>query len=411
MRPGVRKQRSGTEWTVRAVLAVGGAFLGYLSVATTLGYAVRGSNPEQAYRLAPWDGRVVALLARSRAIAPDVSMADRAVADRLALKALRLEPVNVVAATTLAIDATARGNQPGAKKALAYAESLSRRDLQTELMAIELAVNEGDVRRALRHYDIALRISPEANDLLFPVLSGAISDPTVRAALVKTLARQPVWWGSFLDYASGNGPDPRATASLMLALHRTGTPIPPSAGATIVSHLIQRAGIDAAWRYYAASRGGLDPRQSRDPEFRSNPTPPSLFDWVAVDDGNVSVAIQPGGVDFSAPAGISGLLLQQGQMLPPGRYRLDGVSAGLDQSGDALPYWVLSCRNGRELGRVALQPSGTAGGRFGGDFVVPPDCPAQTLSLMARSTDAVGGLSGRITRVALRPESTGTPRQ
>lgn len=400
-------RRSVKEWAVRTVLAVAAIMLGYLSVTATLGYAIRASDTEQAYQLAPGDGRVVALLARSITAKADAGADDRAAADRLAQKALRQEPVNVDAATTLALNAAARADQRGTRTMLAYAESLSRRDLQTELLAVEQAVSQGDVPSVLRHYDIALRTSREAADLLFPVLSNAITEPTVRAELVRTLSRRPFWWGSFLDYASGNGADANATASLMLALRRTGTPIPPSADATIISLLSQRVGIDAAWRYYAASRKGIDPHVSRDPTFAANPTPPSLFDWVAINDGNASAIVQPGGVDFSAPAGIGGLLLQQVELLPPGTYRLDGVSAGIQQPPEALPYWVLSCRNGREIGRVVLLPSTSARGRFGGSFVVPQDCPAQTLTLVARPTDSVGGLSGRIERVVVRPASIG----
>lgn len=395
--------RWGREWAVRGGLAVVAILLGYLSVAATLAYSIRGSNVEQAHRLAPWDGRITALFARSMVASPDARPADRSAANQLARKALRQEPLNVVAMTTLALDAIVRGDQSGARKQLIYAQSLSRRDLQTELLSVEQAVSEGNVPEALRHYDIALRTSREASDLLFPVLSAAIADPTVRAAVVRTLSHRPPWWGLFLDYVSGNGPDPRATASLMQELRQTHTPIPTSADATIISLLAQRVGIDSAWRYYATTRSNVSANESRDPTFTSNPTPPSLFDWIAINDGNVSVSIQPGAVDFSTPAGISGLLLQQVEMLSPGIYQLQGVSAGIDQPPEALPYWVLACRGGRELGRVVVPSSAGGRGRFSGNLVVPSNCPIQTLSLIARATDSVSGLSGRIERVALRP--------
>jgi hypothetical protein len=398
-------RRSFREWVFRSGLAVAAALLGYLSVATTLAYSVVGSDPERAHLLAPWDGRITALLARSIASRADAKPVDRSAADQLARKALRQEPINIVAATTLALDAIARGDRSNLKTQLTYAESLSRRDLQTELLAVEQAVSEGNVSGALRHYDIALRTSREAPGLLFPILGAAIADPTVRVAMVRTLSRRPAWWGSFLDYVSGNGPDPRATASMMLALRRTHTPIPTSADATIISLLAQRDGIEPAWRYYAATRRDANVDRSRDPAFAINPTPPSLFDWIAINDGNVSVSIQPGAVDFSTPAGISGLLLQQVEMLSPGTYRLQGVSAGIDQPSEALPYWALACRGGRELGRVVLPSSSSDHGLFSGSFVVPPECSVQTLSLVARATDSVSGLSGRIERVALRPAS------
>src|SRR3546814_1290750 len=74
-------------------------------------------------------------------------------------------------------DAFARGDQAKGERLLAYSQKLSRRDLRTQLMAIELAVAQGDISGALRHYDIALRTKKNAPELLFPVLTSALPDP------------------------------------------------------------------------------------------------------------------------------------------------------------------------------------------------------------------------------------------
>lgn len=127
-----------------------------------------------------------------------------------------------------------------------------------------------------------------------------------------------------------------------------------------------------------------------------------------IDDGSMAASILSageGGVfDFAAPPGVGGALLRQAQLLPPGRYRIDGVSGGIEQDAHALPYWVLSCRrDGRELGRVTVPASNRSGGRFGGELVVPAGCPAQLLTLVARPSELVGGSVGRIERVQLGP--------
>src|SRR3546814_17422634 len=72
------------------------------------------------------------------------------------------------------------GDRAGGERLLAYSQTLSRRDLRTQLMAIELAVARDDIPSALRHYDIALRTKKNAPDLLFPVLTSALTNPTIR---------------------------------------------------------------------------------------------------------------------------------------------------------------------------------------------------------------------------------------
>lgn len=403
-----RARRSPTEWAVRGALAVVLLALAWGSVARTLGFLLRTGDVKRAHALAPGDGRVTALLAQ-KLVRSGADSATRARADRLARRALVQEPMAVVAAATLGLNAQLRGDVAGSRRLFDYAGRLSRRDLQTQIWAIEDAVARADIPTALRHYDIALRTSREAPDFLFPVLGSAIVEPNVRAALVATMAHAPVWPGTFIDYVSGNGPDPLVTAQFFLELRRAGVAIPPGAGATIISSLIAKGRIAAAWRYYASMHRHADPRRSRDPDFTEQPLTPSPFDWVTISDAGVNTAIQRGTdggvVDFSAPASVGGPVVQQMQMLPPGRYLLEGRSTGIDQSTSALPYWVLTCRDGREAGRVIVPNSGSdpKGGRFGGEIVVPTGCTAQTLELMLRPSDNVDGVNGQIETVRLIP--------
>ena len=97
-------------------------------------------------------------------------------------------------------------------------------------------------------------------------------------------------------------------------------------------------------------------------------------------------------------------MLRQLQLLPSGNYRLKGHSSGLDQAGAAAPYWALACSDGREIGRVIIPPSTSANGVFSGLLAVPEGCSVQTLTLVARPSDVITGLSGQIDHVALIPE-------
>jgi hypothetical protein len=398
-------RRSVAEWSVRAGLAALAGVAGCASVAATLGYMLRNAQPETAHTLAPADGRVTAALAR-RLSGPGATAAQRARADRLAREALRQDPTTVAAVWTLGINALLRNDPPTASKLLAYGNRLSRRDLQTQVWAIEDAVARNDIPGALRHYDIALRVSRRAPDLLFPILGGAISDPLIRSELIKTLAGRPSWGGIFIDYVSWNGPDARATAVLFTDLRRAGVPIPRSADATLVSTLASRVSMEAAWAHYASLDKGVSRARSRNPEFAATPSIASPFDWNAMEGGGITAAILPdeGGLfDFSAPATAAGPMLQQAQVLPPGDYVLEGRSIGIDQPDGSRPYWSLTCRGGVELGRIEVPKSSQANGNFIGRFTVPTGCPVQTLTLVARTSESISGQAGQIDRAILRP--------
>jgi hypothetical protein len=401
------KSRSTIEWSVRAALALVAAAIGYGSVAHTLGATLRTGSPAKAYGLATGDGRITAQYAQTKAGA-GATTAERQQADRLARLALRQDPTAVSAVSVLGLDAQLRGDIAGGRRLMRYAQALSRRDLQTQVWAIEDAVARGDVPGALRHYDIALRTSRTASDLLFPVLSLAIAEPAIRVALTKTMAAGPSWAGSFVDYVTTHGSNAEATAELLRSLNRTGMKLPEGANAASISGLLAAGKIDDAWSYFASIRPGANRRVSRDPHFNTTPAAPSPFDWIAVNEGGIATSIQRGDrgglFDFSAPSSVGGVLLSQVQLLPPGYYRLVGRSNNVDAPDDARPYWQLTCRNGTELGRVDIPGSSDRGINFVGTFTVPAGCPMQTLSLIARPVDNVAGLSGQIEQVQLAPK-------
>ncbi|MGW8192428.1 hypothetical protein [Sphingomonas hankookensis] len=402
----IRPRRSLTEWGVRGALAITAAGLGYVSVSHSLAYMIRASAPARAHALASWDGRITALLSEQLS-GPDATPADRKRADELARLALRQDPTTVPAVATLGINAQVRGDTTAARRIFAYSERLSRRDLRTRLWAIEDAVDRGDIPGALRNYDIALRTSRIAAGLLFPVLASAISDPDIRQALVSRLVQRPIWSDQFLASIAATGPEVRATAILFEALQRRGITLPSGAASALVSRLLAENHVGDAWRFYATLTPGADRRVARDPNFTANLTSPTPFDWVPVIDSGVSATLQRGergGIfDFSVPPNLGGPILRQTQLLPPGNYEIKGSSIGIEQADDALPYWTLTCPNGRELGRVIVPNSAQANGRFAGRFTVPAGCMVQQLVLVARSSEQLSGLTGQISEIRLQP--------
>lgn len=398
-------RRSGIEWSVRFALAALASACAYVGVSRTSAFINYKRDPARAYALAPSDGRIAAQYAQELVGSPASTREDRWRAERLATFALHQDPTAVAAASALGLLRQLGGRTGDARALFAYAQRLSRRDLQTQIWAIEYAVSRGDVANALTHYDIALRTARSAPELLFPILAAAIADPVVRTALVTTLGASPGWGTAFINYVAANGSDPRTAAQLLRALHRAAVKVPPEAQSAVIDALIVGEFSEDVWSYYAAIRPGSDPRRSRDPRFAARLQSPTALDWVAVNDGGVASSIEQsdrGGVfDFSAPPSVGGPLLRQVQVLPAGTYDLAGRSSGINQPAGSRPYWSLTChRDGREFGRVEML-GGEADGAFNGTFSVPADCPVQVLTLVARPVETMQGLTGQIQMVQL----------
>lgn len=399
---GITVRQSRTGWISRVLPALGVVILGYVCVTFSLAQVVAKVDPMLAYRLAPYDGRIIALYAASLA-EPDASDADRARLNELARRALQRDPTAVAAVSTLGLNAQMRGDMTAARRMFGYAQRLSRRDLRTQLWSIEDAVTRGDLSAALKWYDITLRTNVATFDTLFPVLGSACDDPQVRSQLIRTLANKPQWGDYFLNYLASNGRNAEATAALFTGLHDAGVAVPEAAVAGAVNALLSNGHRDQAWTYYASIRQDVDRRRSRDPRFSRKLVTPSQLDWTATDDGGVTAVLLEGAVDISASPSAGGSMLQQAQLLPAGRYRLVVHSQGIDQPEDARPLWTLTCQDGRELGRVNMSNSAEASGYFFGLMTIPADCPQQTLALVARPSDAISGLSGRIDYAELKP--------
>lgn len=390
---------------MRGLLAAAVIAVGYVGSAHSLAQASRSTDIERAYRVSPGNAQIVALFAQ-RLSGVDATAADRARADQLARYALRHDATAIVAVSTLGINAQARGRVEEARRLFAFSEALSRRDMQTQLWAIEDATTRNDVADALKHYDIALRTSPRASNLLFPIMASAISDREIRRVLLQTLSRGANWGPHFINYVASQGPEPRAATALFVGLERARVRVSPEAHAALVNNLISRELYRDAWAYYVTSHPGASQSSSRDPEFQARPEEASLFDWVPLNGVGITTSMHVsegrGGFDFAASPSVGGPLLQQMQMLPPGEYVLEGRSRDIDQAPGERPYWVLQCRTGPELGRAVVPNSADAKGIFGGNFTVPSDCPAQILALVAVPTQSITGLAGTIERAELR---------
>ena len=394
-------------WAGRAVLGITALATAYFAGAQSLATAMRRGHEEQAYALAPWDAQIIGRYARSIvSTAPGRSTFSRA--HLLARKALTREATEIDAIVALGMEAQLRGDVDAARTFFGFAQTLSRRELQTQLWSIEDAVARGDVPHALQQYDITLRTSKTARGILFPILASAIADSAIAEATARTLAGKPRWTSDFIYYVAKQGTDPVAATRLFARLKRLGVTVSDAANAALIDALIGKRLYMQAWSVYADFHSGSSRLQSRDPHFANNQGSRSAFDWQLLGDDGVSTAIERSDngnvLTFSTTSGAAGLMARQLQLLPPGDYIVRGRSARIDLPEAARPFLQLSCLDGRPLQKVDLPNSNLQGGGFKGRLMVPRDCPVQYLSLIARPYDMGSRIEGEISEIALLPE-------
>lgn len=397
-----------SERGIRAAVAITAALLGANSVSATLANVLERGDPALAYDLETGNGHITAAAAEHKFTLTPNASAD-SIAASLAHRALQQDATAVEALSVLGLQAQLRGDVARARVVFGYSHRLSRRELRTQIWAIEEAVLRGDIAGALKQYDQALRTSQKAREILFPVLARAIADPAVRAATLKMMSSESAWGEAFINYVAANGPEPRAVVAFFRDGAAVGLPIEDDDRSRLVNALVAEGATEDAWGFYESYRPSVSRYRSRDPDFRLNTQVPAVFDWSSVNADGVSASIhwgENGGVvHFSAAPGAGGTVIRQAQMLPPGKYRLKARSRGTEQPEYSRPYWTLTCRNGRELGRVPLLSAEDIWQNHSGRFTVPPNCSFQDLSLIVRATDDIAGVEGRIGSIELTPIS------
>jgi hypothetical protein len=389
----------------RLLLAAMALGLGTYAAMVSLAISVRQPATDFARRLIPGSARSLALRAEKLA-SGTVDKAKWNAAAGVAKLALLRDPLLPSAAATLGFEAGLRGDAEVARRAFKYSNMVSRRDLRTHLFAIEYAVSQDDVAGALRSYDLALRTSRGASEILFPILAAALSDETIRAALVPIMLTRPAWGAPFVNYVANTAPDHRSAAALFGVLSARGYSFPEGAEASLLGALASSKDYATVGSYLALKEGRASRQRSRHPNFAGNPATPSPFDWNAQNDVGMATSIQPdrqGEIfSFSAVVGAGGAALRQLQLLPPGRYEIVSRLSALSPA-NAVPSWTIQCVDGAEVARLPLRLTREEAPMSNGHFTIKPGCQAQWLTLIVTPNDSPGGITGALSFAQIRP--------
>src|SRR5262245_57843057 len=192
-------------------LALVAAFI----VADTAGHNWASSHPDGGLHLAPWEPAALDELAERQLTSSNDELGS---AEDLARRALVSNPVDSRALSLLGLVAERKGDLARAEALMSLAAARSWRNFAPHVWLFAQAVRRGKFEEALAQADGLLRVSPQYEETIFPVLTLFGTDPAALAALEKALAANPPWRRWFLGGAIVNGANDRLMTQLYQAL-------------------------------------------------------------------------------------------------------------------------------------------------------------------------------------------------
>lgn len=340
-----------------------------------------------------WRTDAVGRAKLAAAISLDMSNTNLAAARAQAEAAMRREPINVVAARSLAIIWARQGNRARADRLFRYAESVSRRDLATQLMLIESSVRRNDIPGALKHYDRAIRTSPSADTMLLSMLVNAATETLIRRELAALLASRPPWWPSFAYRLTSSGKSATAIFELIGRLRLN----PAIEGerkvlASALDRLVDMRAFDLAFRLYAGT-GQVDTSESliRNGGFESEILLPP-FDWTLTNEADLWAIRQPHrgapgqyALYLNSNNGEAGVVAHQLLLLPRGHYNLSAVVGDVPADSATRPRLIVNCLDSpNQLVELDFPRDEQPGTKIQAEFEVRSDCSLQRIMMAVR---------------------------
>lgn len=390
-----RAARADIHWTRSGVVfGVCVAAAAYVSFAVTAAQIVRNKLPEQALLLNPFDSLAPALAVERKMTRNYRALSTPAVKELL-YDAVTRQPLNSRAVRLLGYVEDVRGNRAAASKVLKLAESLSRRDAGTQLWLLEDAVRGNDVPAVLAHYDRMLRTSNDSRNVLFPILTSALSNAEVRASFAKFIRNPPPWLSTYLSYAILEGRDPASIAdAIAVAGGLPRTLQFQLLSSQLLDRLVSASQFSRARQYYLSLPGReATALQSVGLTEASVDTSFGPIAWQPTVSGSSGAELAAHGRQlYFRIYGASGertSVARKMLMLLPGKYAFSFSTFSTESDSDSAIGVVVGCKAGTVDtilldSRVAL---GSGRRKHQVAFTVPSACEAQFVTFQA-----IGGL-------------------
>jgi tetratricopeptide (TPR) repeat protein len=323
------------------------------------------------------------------------------------------DPVAAIAHLRAAIDANpsegrayaalgrlleARGEGGPARQAMETAARLSpqRSDVQMEVAAYWM--RQGDLDRALKHWNTVLRHRQDLYARLFPALRQLAGDPARQAAFVPLLKQPVPWWPAFFIDAAAHAPDVN-TVRVLFSLQQGGPNAPtPDMLRAYLARLQKEGAWLEAWFVWLNSLSKEQIGKVGNLFNGSFEAPISNlgFDWIVQKHPAVSLdtaATYETSGERALLVSFRGLRvkfqnLYQYLMLPPGTFYLQGRVRPDNLQAEQGMQWALYCLGSNEPVAVTDRFRGSdQWTRFRTEFSIPRDgCPVQMLRLELAGT-------------------------
>ncbi len=346
----------------------------------------------------------------ARFVAPDLSLDEDAVTatDRktlqeeihaLASEVLRRDPLNARAFMLLA---EVSEEQEVARKYLEAAFKLSRREETAAFWLLNESFQKKDTPSVLNYADVIFRTKSQLAPYVVSYLSQLATDQESRGLLVKKLATNPTWRGSFFLNLPKSVQDPKVPLLIVMDLKGSPHPVTDAELKPYLNSLLVHGREElaySAWLQHLPSTKLQDLGHLYNPGF-NEPTSELPFNWVITNPRFAGFEVHPRAGSHAnkalqlnlGPGRIKFGEVRQVLMLSPGKYRLEGSLKGA-LKGRRGVRWQLRC--GKRLKDVLGQSElllgkGLNWTTFSVEFVVPnaDTCRAQTLRLFHHARSA-----------------------
>ena len=399
-------------WVKITVISVVTAYLAWLSFIHAVANITWDQNPDVALSYVP-DHPLALSRKADELFAEKQDPATLAKVEAMAKQSLRGGALNPVAIRLLGYVADVRGDTDKARELMLLSQKVSRRDFGTQLWLIEDAVARGDKKQALYHYDIALRTTPSSFPILFPTLTGAISDPEVRVALAPIVRQAPVWLPAYLNEALNTVENPANLADVLVKAG--GLPDNDTywgISNALLGQLASKNKFPAFRQYYLSLKGSNRAAfQSASLTKNTVNVRYSAVGWQVVESpgigGSFSQPDSKGRLALSAFAGSGerGEVMRKLLFLDPGNYRFQTQYSAQDGVSDAEIRWDLQCITATGNVTKWFVTTPVREGNFAQmqDFLIGNDCRNQMLILQAAGGSSQLGAEFTLRSVNITP--------
>lgn len=269
---------------------------------------------------------------------------------------------------------------------------VNRRDLVLQGVHLQEAVRAADPSQTFAVINRILRVHPEQQEQMFPVVEQALGRPAAQPALLQLLDGSSDWHSDFLNQAVKDDAHSRALAGLRLAGLK-----PPEGFDRALLQAVERAGdLELAERLYFAVSVDAAPNNDQNVWNWNTKLPP--FDWTLADANGFRAQLSRTGemLEFAVRSGKAGVVAERTsrRIEPPFSIVAEHQIEPLAQARDVRIE--LRCAGDQRAlltQRFEMNPQRL-------DVTeLPTDCAFLELQIRARAWSTGSGLSGAIGQI------------